>query len=199
MLSRSRSLASWLATLPARLALTTTVRRRILVAGAISGLSLGVAARVWMRTISDDHVFSVGGTLFIVLFFGGMGALVGLTLWWRRRPERRPRMLIFRAVGVAPFALLGPFMLLFLPGFLVALATGHRSWRTRWRRRAFVAAVLFFALTELILLTADVPGSGAVRLASGLLYLPLAYALFISNRLALDPLPVRQPLALPQG
>lgn len=199
MLSRVRSLASSLANLPARLALATTVRRRIVFGGAISGLVLGIAARVWMRTISDNHVFSVGGTLFIILFFAGMGALVGLTLWWRRRPERRPRMLIFRAVGVAPFALLGPFMLLFLPSFLVALVAGHRSWRKLWRRIALGFAIVSFAFSELIMLTADVPGSGAVRLASALLYLPLAYALFVSNRVALDPLPARQQLVLAPG
>lgn len=57
---------------------------------------------------------------------------------------------------------------------------------------ALAGAGAFFGLTELIILTADVPGNAGVRLASGLLYLPLAYALFFTNRLALDPLPRRE-------
>lgn len=199
MRTRIRTIAAQLADLPARLAATSSVRRKALIIGAAAGFSLAVPTRIWMRTISDNHVFSVGGTLFIMLFFSGMGALVGLTLWWRRQPERRPRQLVFRAVGIAPFALLGPFTLLFIPSFLAALATGHASWRRIWRRSAFGIAVFFFALTELILLTADVHGGGAVRLASGVLYLPLAYALFLSNRAALDPLPQRTGRPAPVG
>lgn len=169
-------------------------RRNFVLRGAALGLGMSLPARLWMRTISEHHVFSVPGTLLIVLFFTGMGGLAGLVAWWRRNPER-PRTLVVRAAGFAPFALLGPFTLLFIPSFLAALVSGHPAWRRWARSAAAIFGVLVFGFTELILLTADVPGSGAVRLASGLLYLPLSYALFISNRLAFDPLPGRRPAA----
>ncbi|MGE3572842.1 MAG: hypothetical protein AB7J35_02150 [Dehalococcoidia bacterium] len=161
----------------------------MLIVGAVVGFSLAVPARIWMRTISKDHVFTVPGTMLILIFFSAMGALVGLVSWWRRRPTQRPRSFIVRAAGLAPFALLGPFTLLFIPSFFAALASGHPFRRKRWRRLTIGVAIAFFAFTELILLTMDAPGGGGVRIASGILYLPLAYALFLSNRVALDPLP----------
>ncbi|MGE3075821.1 MAG: hypothetical protein AB7N24_19055 [Dehalococcoidia bacterium] len=189
MRTRIRGLLNWLSVLPTRITPVSTRRRKVLAVGAVIGFCLAVPARIWMRTISKDHVFTVPGTMLILIFFSAMGALVGLVSWWRRRPNQRPRSFIVRAAGLAPFALLGPFILLFIPSFFAALVSGHPSWRKRWRRLTFGIAIAFFAFTELILLTMDVPGSGGVRLASGILYLPLAYALFLSNRVALDPLP----------
>lgn len=194
MRSSFQRLISRLATWPAAGAGTGRKRVYVLRAAAV-GLALGLAARAWMRTISGEHVFTVGGTVFIVLFFGGLGALTGLVFWWRRSGHRPRRDLVVRGAGLAPFALMGPFVLLFLPSLLAALLTGRSGWR-RWPRRlAMGAAVVSLLFTELILLTADVPGSEGVRVASGLLYLPLAYALFISNRLAFDPLPPRESAA----
>lgn len=165
-------------------------KRRFVVRGAAIGLSVALPARLWMRTISQHHVFSVGGTLLIIFVFTGMGAMAGVVTWWRRNPAH-PRALIVRAVGIAPFALLGPFTLLFIPSLIAAATAGHPDWK-RWARRgAIVAGVVFFSLTELILLTSDAPGNAGVRLASGLLYLPLAYASFLTIRLALDPLPAQ--------
>ncbi len=199
MRQKLRNLVNWLSVLPTRLTPTSTRRRKVLLIGALIGFSLAIPARFWMRTISKDHVLTVPGTVLILLFFSAMGALVGLVSWWRRRPGDRPRSFIFRAVGLAPFALLGPFTLLFIPSFFAALVSGHPSWRKLWRRLATALAVGFFAFTELILLTMDAPGSGGVRVASGILYLPLAYALFLSNRVALDPLPSRQAAMAPAG
>ena len=199
MRTQLRNLANWLSVLPTRLTPISTRRRKVLLIGALIGFSLAVLARFWMRTISKDHVFTVPGTVLILLFFSGMGALVGLVSWWRRRPGQRPRSFIFRAVGLAPFALLGPFTLLFIPSFFAALVSGHPSWRKLWRRLAFAVAIGFFGFTELVLLTMNVPGNGAVRLVSGVLYLPLAYALFLSNRVALDPLPPRPATMAPAG
>ena len=187
-----RRLVGRLVDLPARQASTNGARRRYLLSGAVVGLVLGAAARAWMRTISDEHVFTVGGSLFIVAFFAGMGALAGLAAWWRWGASGPRSSLAVRAAAFAPFAFLGPFMLLFVPSLLAALVSGHPAWRTWARRLALAGAGVFFGLTELIILTADVPGNAGVRLASGLLYLPLAYALFFTNRLALDPLPRRE-------
>ena len=162
-------------------------KRRCLVRGALAGLGAGVVMRLWMRTISDHHVFSVGGTLFIFLFFAGLGAAAALAVWWRSAGESR-RPLLIRAVASIPFAAFGPFMVLFLPGALAAMVSGHPAWG-QWRKRLLTgSAVATFALIELFLLTADVPGNAGVRIASGLLYLPLAYALFVTNRLAFDPI-----------
>jgi MFS family permease len=138
-----------------------------------------------MRTISQEHVFTVSGTVLIMLVFSAMGAAAALAAWWRRNP-RHPRGVFVRAVGVLPFALLGPFTLLFIPSFLTGLVASHAGWR--WARRVALAlGVLFLGLTELVLLTMDDAGSGWVRVASGILYLPLAYAVFVAIRLAFDP------------
>lgn len=185
-----KSAAAKLAAMPRWRSSAPATRRRFVLRGAAVGLAVSPVVRLWMRTISQHHVFSVGGTMLIVLVFAGMGALAGLVSWWRRNP-RHPRPLFVRAVGIVPFALLGPFTLLFLPSLLAAVTTGPLPPRRWLRRVAVLAGLLLFALTELILLTADVPGNAGVRLASGLLYLPLAYACFITIRLAVDPLPAR--------
>lgn len=190
MLATVRDFARRLATMPSWPGRAAGSKRQYVLRGATLGLAISLMARLWMRTISEHRVFTVAGTLLIILFFTGMGALAGLVAWWRRNPQR-PRTLFVRAAGVAPFLLLGPFTLFFVPSFVGALISGHPGWR-KWKRRTGLAlVVVFFALTELVLLTANVPGGPGLRVVSGVLYLPLAYALFVSNRLALDPLPPR--------
>jgi hypothetical protein len=61
---------------------------RVIVMGTIGGFSLGIAARAWMRFISDDPEFSWSGTVFIVLGFTifGLAQSIGrLTSTSRRR------------------------------------------------------------------------------------------------------------------
>lgn len=187
-------LFEWLTTPPIHPGPRLVTRRGWLLRGGLAGLGAGVIMRVWMRTISDHHVFSIGGTVFILLFFAGLGFLAALAAWWRFRADCPRRPAIVRAVAGIPFAAFGPFMLLFLPGALAAAVTGHPAWG-RWRKRLLIGvAVATFGLIELFLLTADVPGNAGVRIASGILYLPLAYAVFLTNRLAFDPME-RAPLA----
>ncbi|MEO8539481.1 MAG: hypothetical protein ABI577_07045 [bacterium] len=190
MFGRIRSLFARLTTVPKWPGPEANRKRQFVRNGAVLGLLVSLPARFWMRTISEHHVFTIPGTLIIIIVFSGMGALAGLAAWWRRNPQR-PRGLFVRAVAFAPFALLGPFTLLFLPSVVAAAVTSHPGWKTWVRRIGIIAGVLAFAFTELILLTMDVAGGPAVRVISGVLYLPLAYVLFVSNRGAFDPLPPR--------
>lgn len=110
-----------------------------LVRGSTLGLALGagwgVVARVWMRLISTDPVFSWSGTLIIVGLAALLGACVGLVNaalragrsgWWRL------------AVLPGLVLLLGPGMLL-APSFLV----GGLAWRPHaWWLRTVGALVL---------------------------------------------------------
>lgn len=165
--------------------------RAFVVWGALIGLGVGVFARIWMRTISDDPVFTVFGTGLILVVFAGMGACAGLALRWRAFGSAR-RMRVQRGVAFVPYLLLGPFMLLFLPGFLYALVSTHAGWRrlARWSLLAVAvpgAALLVLAMFE------NGPMSAAM-------YAVLALAFHLTNRIAVAPRGAgpRQ-LALPMG
>ena len=111
-------------------ATTDRSARAGLLAGAGTGLLLGaawgVAARVWMRLISDQPEFSWAGTLFVVGLAAVFGASTvaaatalrqGRSGWWRLLAT--PGLLLFASQGIA-----------FLPGFLVAAAGLSRRSRT---------------------------------------------------------------------
>src|SRR6185369_2091352 len=91
---------------------TRRTRRRYLLAGAAAGGLTAIVARLFMRSISDDPVFTVPGTTLIFLVFGGLGACAALALLWRQLGSPRPR-LVQQLVGFAPLLLMGPFMPLF--------------------------------------------------------------------------------------
>jgi hypothetical protein len=164
-----------------------TSRRRYVLRGALCGLVVAVFARIWMRTISDDHVFTVPGTTLILLVFSGMGASAGLAFAWRRLGSTR-RLFVQRAVALVPYLLLGPFTLLFLPGFTLALVLGHRRWQRFLRRALFGVTAVVLAFVLVIMLS-----RGPL---SAVLYVGLAYALFLTNRIAIEP---RAPVAAPGG
>ncbi|MFN0096786.1 MAG: hypothetical protein ACKVVT_18670 [Dehalococcoidia bacterium] len=157
-------------------------RRSFMLRGALIAIVVAVFARVWMRTVSDDHQFTVGGTTFIVIVFAGMGAVAGLAFAWRRLGSQR-RGLIQRGAGLVPFVLMGPFMLLFLPSLGVA-ACMALSRRRRWLRRAIVTvSALFAGFLVLAFLS-----RGAVGPLSVALYAGLAYVMFLTLRIAFAPL-----------
>jgi hypothetical protein len=161
---------------------------RYVQAGAVAGFVLGILARIWMRTISREPVFSVGGTGLILIVFSGLGALVGLSIAWHRFGTSR-RSIIVRAARWAPFLLMGPFMILFLPGLGLAFLRA-RTISAVWRRRLVLCASWgFLGLLALVFLGAR---QGPGVLASSL-YLVLAWALYYSNRVALLPLPGSSP------
>ena len=104
--------------------------------GALVGGAWGVAARVWMRLITDDPQFSWTGTLFIVVLAALFGACTtaaatalrqGRRGWWRLLAV--PGLLIFAGQGAA-----------FLPGTVVAAAGLSR--RSRAGRVVAVLGVL---------------------------------------------------------
>ena len=85
-----------------------------MVRGAVTGFGLGVlwgvAARIWMRLISDHPEFSWAGTLFILVLAGILGTGLGLLAaakasgrrrWWRLALV--PGLLLFAGQGM-PFA-----------------------------------------------------------------------------------------------
>ena len=165
------------------LASTTQARRGYVWRGAALGLAVAVVARIWMRSLTgEEPKLSVGGTGFILLVFAALGACAGLAFAWRRLASRR-RMLVQRGVGLAPLLLMGPFIVFFVPGSLVALTLAHRGWR-RWGRRAlFTVAALFAAFIELILISRG----GVAGPVSALLYPPLAYVMLLTNRIVFEP------------
>lgn len=61
----------------------SVIRRHPIVAGAVLGLSWGVAMRAWMRFISASPEFSWEGTLFILGASVICGTVLGLA-WYRR-------------------------------------------------------------------------------------------------------------------
>ena len=102
-----------------------------LAAGLVGGCALGIAARAWMRLISDDPEFTWSGTLFIVGGFTIFGLAQSIVAIARRRQPRRWQLTIVRAVGAVAM----------LPLFVAAggvmlptvLGGGLARARTHWR------------------------------------------------------------------
>ena len=158
-------------------------RRGYVLRGAAIAFAVAIVARFWMRAITEQpHKFSIGGTGFIFVVVSGLGAYAGLAFAWRRLGSNR-RMLVQRGVGMAPFLLMGPFMVFFIPGLLAAVGLAHRRWR-RWLRRS----LLTFACLLGAFFVFALGSSGDARgVAKALLYLPVAYALFLTNRIVFEP------------
>lgn len=110
----------------------------------VLGVLLGVVARAWMRFISTDPEFTVGGTLGIVFgfaFFAVMQSFAALAAErpWRDWPRRGARCL--GAVGLLPlFVAAGAMM---APAIIRAgLALLHPTWLriVRWALALVAAA-----------------------------------------------------------
>ena len=100
--------------------------------GFVSGVALGVVARLWMRWISGDPEFSWGGTIFIVTAFALLGMTQGIAAAARVGGRRRAVVTVARVFGVVGmmtiFAGAGAIMLPTVVGGGLAL------YRTDWRR-----------------------------------------------------------------
>lgn len=103
-----------------------------LFAGLAGGALLGVAARAWMRLISDDPEFTWSGTLFIVIGFTVFGLTQAIVAVVRRRATRRWPVKMARtigAIGMLPlFVAAGAIM------FPTVVGAGLARWRDDWRR-----------------------------------------------------------------
>ena len=71
----------------------------ILAIGLFGGAALGIAARAWMRLISDDPEFTWGGTIFIVMAFTIFGFTQSIVAVARRRARRRWTLTVARVIG----------------------------------------------------------------------------------------------------
>lgn len=139
-------------------------RLRLVVLGTLCGVAWGVAARVWMRVVSDHPEFTWSGTLFIVL----IGAIAGLGMGVVLARNGRSR-----AVGILvflPFAV-GQGLVMLPPLGLGAVALAQR------RRRPRLAMVLAgLALATAIGIGGLLPELSPIRVVLGvLLYLPLMW------------------------
>ena len=71
-----------------------------LAGGLLGGTALGIAARAWMRLISDNPEFTWGGTMFIVIGFTIFGVAQAVATIGRRRARRPAARRVTRVVGV---------------------------------------------------------------------------------------------------
>ena len=147
------------------------------------GFLTGLIARLWMRSISQDPVFSVVGTFLILAVFTGMGAVAGWVYARRTRGlPARPRLT--RTAAFVPFVLMGPFMPLFLPSLGLALVAAKRQWRRLFRWPIIALAVLAALFFEIVFL-----GEAPFPLLAAVLYLVLSWVMFLALRLGFEPVP----------
>lgn len=154
-----------------------------LAAGAGLGLLWGVAARLWMRLVSDSPEFTLRGTGYVLGAALAVGAFVGAGLALRRRGGRwsRPAGRVLAVAGFLPLAA-GPGMAMVLTSFLGSLALSRGGWHPALR-----AALALGALGPVWPVALDVLGDwpvarGAVSLA---LYFALLYPMVLGMRVGL--------------
>ncbi|MEX1106544.1 MAG: hypothetical protein WEB78_10120 [Ilumatobacteraceae bacterium] len=141
---------------------------QILILAPFAGTVMGVAARWWMRLITDDPEFSWSGTIFIVLAFTIAGTGHGLAWAARRAHLRRrwstPARIVAAVLTLPMFAGAGMIM---MPTVLGASLARDR---TDWPRALRVVAVAV-ALPAIIIIAADLARGGVTpgRLLGSLL------------------------------
>ena len=144
-------------TSPSATTAVLTTRPRVLstlAIGLFGGAALGIAARAWMRLISDDPEFTWGGTIFIVMAFTIFGFIQSIVAVARRRARRRWTLKLARVIGTLGlmpiFVGAGAVMVPTVVGGGLALA------RVEWRRLArgiclvLAAAPVLFVGSDLV-------------------------------------------------
>lgn len=136
-----------------------SVRRRAvptLATGLFGGCLLGIAARAWMRLISEDPEFTWNGTLFIIGGFTIFGLTQSIAAVARRRASRRWKLTLVRVLGVIGtlplFIAAGAIMLPTVVGGGLAFA------RVEWRK-VTRAVCLVVAAAPVLLVGKDLVGS----------------------------------------
>ena len=155
--------------------------------GFVSGVALGVIARLWMRWISGDPEFSWGGTIFIVTAFALLGMTQGIAAAARVGGRRRPVVTVARVFGVIGmmtiFAGAGAIMLPTVVGGGLAL------YRTDWRRWLRVIFALVAAPPVVFVTLGIVDEIGVVRGVPQVVLFLLVYgAVLWAVRASLAPL-----------
>lgn len=160
-------------------------RRRAVLVGAQLGLLWAVIGRVWMRLISEEQVFSVGGTIFILLVVTGFGAAAGYAFHARRSTAAsRAKRWWHRLLAYVPFLGMGPFVIFFLGHFAYAWRMSRPQAGRFARILLGAAAIIVPAFWTLVFVSQEPSGAGW---ASAILYLTLGYLLYVSLRFALEP------------
>ena len=161
-------------------------RRRAIIVGAQLGLLWAAIGRVWMRLISEEQVFSVGGTIFILVVVAGFGAVAGYAFAARRSvgSPSRLRRWWHRFLSYVPFLGMGPFVIFFLGQFALAWRISRPQARRLIRWPLTATGVLVPAFWTLVFVAREPNGVGW---ASALLYLALGYLIYVSLRFALTP------------
>ena len=120
----------------ASLPTTPTHAVRALALGLLGGVTLGVAARGWMRLIAEEPAFTWSGTIFIVAGFTIFGVTRSIVAIAHRRGRRGLKLTVARVLGVVGilplFVAAGGVMMPTVVG--AGLASARREWRpvTRW-------------------------------------------------------------------
>ena len=108
--------------------------------GAVGGCALGIAARGWMRLISDDPEFSWSGTIFIVVGFTIFGVGQSIVAAARARITRRATLTVARVIGVV--TMLPLFMAAGAVMLPTVLGGGLAAARTDWRVAGRIACLV---------------------------------------------------------
>ena len=151
---------------------------RSLAAGVFGGALLGVAARGWMRLISEDPEFTWSGSVFIVIGFTIFGTTQAIAAAGRRRNPSRGRQSILRTVGGV-----GMLPLFVAAGAVMApTVLGGSFAMGQVQRRSWVRAIgALLALLPVVFVGTDLVDSfgWSAQTAAGMLGLVLIYGTII--------------------
>ena len=176
-----------LAVRPFELARARTSPLLIVAAGLLGGLSLGIAARAWMRLISEEPEFSWSGTLFIVIaftIFGFTQSIAAVARCWARRRSTLTIARVLATVGMLPlFVGAGAVMMPTVVGGGLATA------RTDWPRLARVIGALVATGPVIVVGAGLVDSFGwSVHSAAGIIGLLALYGTIIgATKFAFSP------------
>ena len=163
-------------------------RHLVIPLGAISGLVLGIVARLWMRWISTDPEFTWTGTIFIILAFVLFGTFHSLSFFAREGNWSRGRLKIIRAIAII-FSL--PLFSAAGSSMLPTVLTGSLAlWRIDWWRwlRIFLGIVSLIIPANLVRGFGNDFGWGIATGGRTLLFI-LIYAIVIgATRATVTPL-----------
>ncbi len=158
-----------------------------LACGVFGGFTLGVAARAWMRLISDDPEFTWAGTLFIIGGFTIFGTLQSIVAVARGRVRRRWALTIVRVLGIV--AMMPLFVAAGAIMFPTVMGAGLARARSDWPRWVRVLCVVV-ALAPIALVASQLVGDFGWSLHSlaGLLMLLVVYGIIVwATRFTFEP------------